>query len=307
MALKNAPLVMVWREVSSLANAESIAANTLGWSEIGRNKYAVMYDAGSIVGAYWARADFRASATAAGCSANTSLSSLDHNPASDFLVRVDDFDRAARSVKAITGRQAVSVSRDRDSISLVDADGSYSTCLAPAHRIALAQSQMSFVAAVSGGLRPATASMPGAYIAHRLMVSDLDRSVRFYKNTLGFEPVSLDQGEAIFKCGLASLVLRPEPASGLVLSLERAGRLKTDSLIFHVDNPHGTVDRLRRSGVEIPRGVVDSVHGSGAEFLDPDGHRLGVWHQPSSPGEIDYFPVLRRILSQTSHRAAAVA
>jgi len=292
MSLQNAPIVMVWREVSDLAHADAIASKTLSWAEIGRNSYAVMYDAGNAIAAYWARPQFQQAVAVSGCSDSNAEASVAHNPASEFLVLTQDFNRAASLVGAASRRRTISVSGRGDTVSLVDSDGNYAAYLSPSHPIVSARDSKSLFRAVA----EKASSKQNPYVAHKFLVSDLDRSVDYYRSVLGLELIERADDHAAFDCGAVSLVLQQEPASGLVRSLQRAGRLASDGLIFYADDAEKTGQQLTRAGVEFPRGIQQSLHGPGGEFFDPDGHKLGIWSRPAQPGAINYFAVLDRIL-----------
>ena len=298
MSLRNAPLVMVWREVSDLSHAESIASRTLAWPVIGKNSYAIMYDAGNVIAAYWARPQFKqvALAASAGCSDSSSTDlTVAHNPASEFLVLADDFARAANLVGATARRRNVAVSGRGDTMSLVDGDGNYAAYLSPLHPIAEARNSNSLFRSVAE-----RSSNGNAFIAHKFMVEDLDRSIQYYRSVLGLELTKRSDNEAIFNCGKVDLVLQQEPATGLVRSLERAGRLSSDGVIFYAEDVERVYQGMVKAGVNFTNGLQATAHGPGAEFFDPDGHKLGIWSRPSQPGAINYFPTLDRILGQVA-------
>jgi predicted enzyme related to lactoylglutathione lyase len=66
--------------------------------------------------------------------------------------------------------------------------------------------------------------------------------------------------------------------------------------LFAVANIEGTALQLEKAGEKFPTGIEDSPHGRGAYFTDLDGHPLNLWQPPARSDDIDYFPVLNRLL-----------
>ena len=100
-----------------------------------------------------------------------------------------------------------------------------------------------------------------------IAVADLERSVGFYKDLLGFElHVSWQQG-AYFSAGNLWFCLTVDPPCE-----------KTDytHIAFTVDAElfHPFCEKLERYGVQ--RWKKNSSEGDSMYFLDPDGHRLEV-------------------------------
>jgi catechol 2,3-dioxygenase-like lactoylglutathione lyase family enzyme len=97
-------------------------------------------------------------------------------------------------------------------------------------------------------------------------VKDLDDARQFYRETLGFEEVSVDFQERW------SHVRRGEMEVGLV-----QGEPRDDGVVAHVDvdDVKAEADRLREAGVnvgvvvEIPQGVMRLL-----DVYDPDGNRI---------------------------------
>jgi catechol 2,3-dioxygenase-like lactoylglutathione lyase family enzyme len=97
-------------------------------------------------------------------------------------------------------------------------------------------------------------------------VKDLDDARQFYRETLGFEEVSVDFQERW------SHVRRGEMEVGLV-----QGEPRDDGGVAHVDvdDVKAEADRLREAGVnvgvvvEIPQGVMRLL-----DVYDPDGNRI---------------------------------
>lgn len=106
-----------------------------------------------------------------------------------------------------------------------------------------------------------------------LFVASLERSIRFYRDTLGL-PVELidshDGSMAIAQAKPVSLVLIPQQA--------RAG--ESPVLVFEVDRGIGEyAEKLAGFGVEIVLPVSEAPDGGLTfDFLDPDGNVLSL-HQ----------------------------
>jgi len=106
-----------------------------------------------------------------------------------------------------------------------------------------------------------------------LFVSDLEASVRFYRDQLGVPLKFVDRGYAEFvtvgarlglfdPTGLIDLIGRARPAPG-----------PGTEVLFLVDDVDREADRLRESGATILSGPVDRPWGHRTVHVaDPDGH-----------------------------------
>jgi catechol 2,3-dioxygenase-like lactoylglutathione lyase family enzyme len=106
-----------------------------------------------------------------------------------------------------------------------------------------------------------------------VLVTDLDRSVAFYRDTLGFFAIDRGEGNAVLASGDTRLVLRT------VTDLTSAGRLIF--LNLEVGDVEATFRELKAKGVTFahPPQVVN--HGEklelwSATFHDPDGHNIAI-------------------------------
>jgi resuscitation-promoting factor RpfA len=110
-----------------------------------------------------------------------------------------------------------------------------------------------------------------------LIVSDLDRSIRFYRDTLGFTVVGTAGGRAVL-----------EYAGGRIVLRRVADMSPVDRRVAHVQLKVSNVDdayrRLVARGVEfVHRPQESRVNGlveRTATFRDPDGHAIAIteWH-----------------------------
>jgi len=106
-----------------------------------------------------------------------------------------------------------------------------------------------------------------------VLVTDLDRSIRFYRDTLGFFEIDKGEGNVVLASGDTRLVLRT------VTDLTAAGRLIY--LNLEVGDVEAVYRELQATGVTFahPPQVVN--HGEklelwSATFLDPDGHNVAI-------------------------------
>ena len=110
------------------------------------------------------------------------------------------------------------------------------------------------------------------------VVTDLERSKRFYQEVFGLPVVYEDENSAVFKFGdtLVNLLTAGE-APGLVAP---AAVATPDSgarfqLTLAVDDVDATCEQLAEDGVEILNGPMDRPWGiRTASFRDPGGH---IW------------------------------
>ncbi|MCX4470575.1 Glyoxalase-like domain protein [Micromonospora sp. MW-13] len=118
------------------------------------------------------------------------------------------------------------------------------------------------------------AAAPISGVGITLLVTVLDRSLEFYRDTLGFEEVDRGTGNAVLASGATRLVLR-----------EVTGAAPMSRRLVHVnlevDDIQGAYERLRDSGVRftyaprvVNRGTKLEVWA--AAFRDPDGHGVAL-------------------------------
>jgi len=108
-----------------------------------------------------------------------------------------------------------------------------------------------------------------------LGVSDLDRSVLFYREMLGLELMGQSGGLAFLSVSGLTLMLNTELA-------KEAGTIPgATELVFPVESVNRTHDLLGTRGCEFVRTPREVTPGSwAATFLDPDGHRLTLFGAP---------------------------
>jgi catechol 2,3-dioxygenase-like lactoylglutathione lyase family enzyme len=119
-----------------------------------------------------------------------------------------------------------------------------------------------------------------------LVVSDLERSRRFYAEALGLEevprPSNFTFDGAWFRFGGTELHLLAEEhttgGAGQGDAGEGAARGLTSHLAFEVDDLEHALTTLRRHGVELEGGPMPRGDGvTQVFFLDPDGYVLELF------------------------------
>jgi len=106
-----------------------------------------------------------------------------------------------------------------------------------------------------------------------VLVADLDRSVRFYRDTLGFFEIDKGEGNAVLASGDTRLVLRT------VRDLSAAGRLIY--LNLEVGDVEAVYRELLAKGAVFEHEPMVVNHGEklelwSATFHDPDGHNIAI-------------------------------
>lgn len=105
-------------------------------------------------------------------------------------------------------------------------------------------------------------------------VSDQERALAFYRDTLGFEVVS----DAPFSDRVRWLLVRPPGAqTGLVLfppSDELA--IPCPALVFAAEDLRTTYEELSGRGVEFTQLPYEEPYGVFAHFVDPDGNEFVI-------------------------------
>jgi catechol 2,3-dioxygenase-like lactoylglutathione lyase family enzyme len=121
---------------------------------------------------------------------------------------------------------------------------------------------------------PADAAAPISGVGFTLLVTDLERSLEFYRDRLGFDEVDRGSGNAVLASGATRLVLR-----------EVTGAAPMNRRLVHVnlevDDIQGAYERLRDSGVRFTYAPRVVNRGSkldvwAAAFRDPDGHGVAL-------------------------------
>ena len=119
-------------------------------------------------------------------------------------------------------------------------------------------------------------------------VSDIDESIRFYRDGLGLE-VQNDVPSGEFRW--VTLGTDAQPGLGIVLSVPHAGRSKVDGdaiqelltkgvlpmLVFSTDDLDATFERVRAAGAEVLQEPIDQPWGPrDCAFRDPSGNTVRI-------------------------------
>lgn len=110
-----------------------------------------------------------------------------------------------------------------------------------------------------------------------LLVEDHDRSLRFYRDTLGLEVNSQDTKYTDFKLGESLFAIFEKSEATLMFS---ASHMKSGGgavIAFPVENVEKSCEELKNKGIEIFEGPKQMPWGQTvAYFKDPDGNILEI-------------------------------
>ena len=109
-----------------------------------------------------------------------------------------------------------------------------------------------------------------------VLVSDMDRSVSFYRDTLGLEPVSVSEWWSEFRAGGVSLALHPGKG-GSGPGRANGTDAGTVHIAFAVPDIERACEDLRAKGLEVDGpNLLEGMELRIATFSDPDGLSLGL-------------------------------
>lgn len=126
--------------------------------------------------------------------------------------------------------------------------------------------------------------MPPSLHQSLLMVTDLDASVAFYEELVGLEPTHIEEGNAEFATGQATLVLETDfdPEVLDAFGLDEPGDERGQGVIvaLDVEDPEDVdrvCDRVREAGETVRMEPTDVDWGRRMALLaDPDGYTVEV-------------------------------
>ncbi|MBO9539390.1 VOC family protein [bacterium] len=105
-----------------------------------------------------------------------------------------------------------------------------------------------------------------------IFVSDMDRSVTFYRDVLGLSVLSSNPAITEFEMGGITFGLQYMPAgarnNGMAVTID-----------FAVDDIQAMIDKLEAKGVAFVAKELDQPFNKLAKFQDPDGNLLGFIEQ----------------------------
>ena len=107
-----------------------------------------------------------------------------------------------------------------------------------------------------------------------LPVSDMDRALQFYSETLGMDIEQQEEDWSMVHAGAVSIGLNgrdeetPGGEGGAIIAFRAS------------DDIEAAVEALSAEGVEIAGGVTEHPWGKVATFRDPDGNELQLYEGP---------------------------
>ena len=104
-----------------------------------------------------------------------------------------------------------------------------------------------------------------------VMVSDMERSVAFYRDALGLAPITVSEHWSEFRAGAATIALHPG-RTGAEGGRENGTDAGTLTVTLAADDLASAVAALRAKGVDVdgPR-LLEGTDTPIATFSDPDG------------------------------------
>jgi catechol 2,3-dioxygenase-like lactoylglutathione lyase family enzyme len=107
-----------------------------------------------------------------------------------------------------------------------------------------------------------------------LYSADVERSTRFYRDTVGLTHIASEGGTEHFDCG------------NIRLSIHRGEPAPSGFFVFIVDDARAEYEEMRSRGVHFESEPHrEEFGGLVAEFHDPDGHELFIWELPGPDDE----------------------
>jgi len=316
--LEHAPVVMIWRRVSSLNNTKTFVEKVLRFPYVGHDPTSIMYDAGGAMVGYAIQEVLPSNDPQYAMCSEVGLQefAMQNNPASSLVLAPVDFRVSAKTL--FDDRKSVSAptrSPAGEDLSFLDEDGNYCVFQRPAQAALTGDAGTKLHSILRSRWAPGVdmttvgddkrvkldKTMDNPMIGIDLMVSDVPGASRFYKDVLGLRQLSNGPSEAKFDIGNLVLTLRLEPSNSLVSFLRRSGRLLGDWIVFWTPDIEATSKELIARGVRFPAGIEKSPIGDTAYFNDPDGYSLVLWKASGFTKMIDFNPVLNRILKEAGH------
>jgi len=315
--LRDSPLVMIWRRVSSLPNSQTFANRVLQLPVLGKDPISVMFDGGGVILGFAIQEVQPSNEPVLTACSEVGLQDffLQNNPASSIVFAPTDFKASLRNL--YTDRNLITPpekSGSGECLRFVDDDGNFSCFYRPSRSALLQRPSGTKLSSLLKSRWPASgarlvevtfegdaeddAIVHNPVIGFDLLVSDLPKSQKYYTEVLGFRLLENSAEEAKFDVGGLILTLRVEPTSMLVQFLRKSGRLLGDWIVFHTGNIKETLEALRANGVAFPAGIETSVIGDVAYFNDIDGYSLALWQPSGKTKMIDFNPALKRLLNE---------
>ena len=120
-----------------------------------------------------------------------------------------------------------------------------------------------------------SAQKKGLRISHIWLYSkNTDKSIRFYKDVLGFQVVETFPDGALLQGGRILLGIHREEG-------DRKSHPGGTLLVLHTTDIKGSFEELERRGVRFLKPeILKAPFGQVADFSDPDGYLLEIWQPP---------------------------
>jgi catechol 2,3-dioxygenase-like lactoylglutathione lyase family enzyme len=239
--LRNSPVVLAWRRVTDLDRMEEFVTDVLGWRSVGGGDDARIYDAGGLFVGYRVKDEPNGQNGSAPNGHDLWLFAPASNPASEFVLAPKGFRRQVRKFSEMNDSlQPTIKDEEGELLSFVDDDGNYTAYYRPQLdglpiKVSTKLNRLLTERGRTAGRR-GTTRVQNSLVGCNLLVSDLQASLKFYKETLGLRVLCARRDEVKLDAGTLILTLRPEPVIGLLKSLRRYQRLSGDRLTFHVES-----------------------------------------------------------------------
>jgi predicted enzyme related to lactoylglutathione lyase len=296
--LVNSELALVWRRVEDLDESEALLErNEVHWDAIARECHSArLFDAESVLFGAWVQdpADMQQNRAA---SADYESSEMIFNPASELIISPAerDIERISSVIRAnFSSEPNIFRTEISNELSFLDTYGNVFTFASP-RRAPRGLTPLLF----NASLRSRSGTNP--IIGLRRTVSDLQRSVEYYRDVIEMRSLEGSSREPRFASGLCNFSLVREDYVGTLSTLRAVNRLLPEWIVLCVEDIEATLQELQAKNVSIPRGIENTRYGPLIHILDPDGHSVVFWQQYAAPpdGETDVRPFVRRIIERS--------
>jgi catechol 2,3-dioxygenase-like lactoylglutathione lyase family enzyme len=304
--------VMVNRGGESLYSCRFVA-KTMGWPLIGEDpEDLVLCDAGNAVVGFGFKQS-QANLDSKQCCSGRFLGDVNiaANPASELELIASDFNEGIKKAAAMHDAAPAEVEgnvlegKEGRRLSFYDIHGNLTTFSEPTKK-AFSGDDGSKLRSLLKNRGFGTAGRrkpdnPAPIIGITLLVNNLQRSIKFYRDTLGLKALRTTDREVRFDAGPMIITVRVEQHIGMVRFLRKRELLR-DQIMFYVPDLKAETENLTSKGVHFPNGIEGSISaGQVAYFADPDGHNLWLWQPPEKltpEMRINFYPTLERILKE---------
>jgi len=117
-------------------------------------------------------------------------------------------------------------------------------------------------------------SVKPAYIC--IFVSDLEKSIHFYRDILGLTMIEERETERFKPFHFGSIVLGLEPIKEWMVSTQNKNPFLLQLTVDSIEELQGETQKLKRQGVTLTQEVSEHSFAYVSTFLDPDGNRIEI-------------------------------